>query len=312
MRAWRLWWIAIGPALSLSSTGCSASEATVLDDSEARVPGVEQGGDEDVDDVAAPRAVTVRFRAQVGDATFACGQRYATSGANAAWLTPVDLRFFVRDVRLLAAGGAEVPLVLEARAPWQLEDVALIDFEDASGACASGTPDVNVELTGHAPPGDYVGLSFENGVPEAANHADPATQPPPLQAGSMHWGWLLGYRFLMAEVAGDGDAGERLGSALFHLGSTGCSGAPASGGISCDRQNRNRVRLDGFDPDADEVVVDVLGLFDGIDLRAVTTCHSGGGEECAPFFERAGIDAADGSPRQEQALYRAAPLRGEP
>jgi uncharacterized repeat protein (TIGR04052 family) len=311
MRAWRLWWIAVGSALCLGSAGCSASEATVLDDPDARVPGVEHGGGEGASaEVGAPREVRLRFRAQVGDAAFACGERYPTSGG-APWLTPVDLRFFVRDVRLIAASGAEVPVSLEARAPWQLEDVALIDFEDASGACASGTPDVNVELTGLAPAADYVGLSFANGVPEAVNHADPATQPPPLQAGSMHWGWLLGYRFLMAEVAGAADDGALLGSALFHLGSTACSGAPASGGITCDRQNENRVRLDGFDPDADEVVVDVLPLFEGIDLRTITTCHSGGGEECTPFFERVGV-GADGSPSGEQVLYRSEPWRGDP
>jgi uncharacterized repeat protein (TIGR04052 family) len=150
---------------------------------------------------------------------------------------------------------------------------------------------------------------FSNGVPEALNHADPAGLPPPLQAGSMTWGWLLGYRFLMAEVvARPGDAGAP-GSALLHVGSSACTGNPSQGGVQCARANRNRVRLDDFDPDADEVIVDVARLLSGIDLNALTTCHSSGAE-CAAFFERVGLDLAAGSALDHQELYRVGSFDG--
>jgi uncharacterized repeat protein (TIGR04052 family) len=256
---------------------------------------------------AATRSVRVRFQAQVGSEPFACGQTYVSGLSSASVrFTPADLRLFVQDVALLTSDGNEQPLTLDVRAPWQLEQVALLDFEDGSGACLAGTRELNLEVTGQVPNGDYRGLVFSNGVPEAQNHADPTRLPPPLQAGSMSWGWLLGYRFLMAEVAEVGAADAAVpGSALLHVGSTACSGNPSAGGIACGKPNRNRVRLDDFDPDTDAVIVDVASLFDATDLTQVTTCHSSGAE-CAPFFERVGIELDDGAPTDGQTLYRVA------
>lgn len=257
------------------------------------------------DTSGATRPVSLRFRAVVDGAPFACGTSYLDAAG--VRFTPADLRAFVQDVSLLTADGAEQPVVLDVRPPWQEGTVALIDFEDGSGACAAGTRDVNAEVSGTVPLGDYRGLAFSNGVPEARNHADPATLPPPLQAGSMTWGWLLGYRFLMAEVVAlPGDAGVA-GSALLHVGSSGCSGNPGAGGIHCAKANRNRVRLADFDPDSDVVVIDLAPLFSGIDLSQVTTCHSSG-PECAPFFERVGIDLPAGSASERQLVYHVEPL----
>ncbi len=252
------------------------------------------------------RRVRLRFRATVGSEQFACGSRYvASSGVT---FTPVDLRLFVQDLALLTAAGREQPITLDARAPWQLESVALLDFEDASGACLAGTRELNLEVTGRVPSGEYRGFAFTNGVPEVYNHADPARLPAPLQAGSMSWGWLSGYRFLMAEVAAvsaSADAGTA-GSALVHVGSTACSGSPSGSGVACNKPNRNRVRLADFDPDASVVVVDVGDLFNGTDLSEVTTCHSSG-DACAPLFDRLGLSLDDGSATDQQAIYRVEP-----
>jgi hypothetical protein len=124
----------------------------------------------------------------------------------------------------------------------------------------------------------------------------------------MSWGWLQGYRFLMAEVTAVGAPGAPdtpVGSALLHLGSTACSGNPSAGSIVCTKPNRNRVRLTEFAPDVDVVVVDIAALFEGTDLEQVTTCHSSG-EQCAPLLERVGIDPDDGAAMDGQALYRSA------
>jgi len=255
---------------------------------------------------AGRRSVTIRFRAVVGAERFACGATYVDAAGTG--FTPADLRAFVQDVALLARDGAEQPLALDIRAPWQQASVALLDFEDGSGACGAGTRDVNVEVSGTLPAGDYRGLLLSNGVPEPLNHADPAGLPPPLQAGSMSWGWLLGYRFLMAEVVAlpGGDAAAA-GSALLHLGSSACAGNPSAGGIHCGKQNRNRVLLPDFDPDSDAVVIDLGQLLSGVDLTRVTTCHSSG-PECAPFFASVGVALDTGSSTPAQALYRVEPL----
>jgi uncharacterized repeat protein (TIGR04052 family) len=258
-----------------------------------------------LDAAPAQRPVRIRFRAVVADEPFACGATY--HDANGAAFSGADLRAFVQDVALLDANGVEHPVALDVRAPWQQGSVALIDFEDGSAACAAGTRDVNLEVSGTVPPGDYRGLVFSNGVPEELNHRDPAQLPPPLQAGSMTWGWLLGYRFLMAEiVARPGDGGAP-GSALLHVGSSACTGNPSQGGVACARANRNRVRLDDFDPDADAVLVDLGRLFAGIDLTRLTTCHSSGAE-CEAFFERVGLDLSAGGALDGQELYRVGAL----
>lgn len=262
-------------------------------------------------DSQATQPVRLRFRAQVGSQPFDCGASYAPPGAPAVDFTPVDLRLFVQEPRLIDAFGKEHAIVLDVQAPWQLEDVALLDFEDGSGSCVVGTTDTNMEITGFVPPGEYTGLSFSNAVPERFNHADPATLPPPLQAGGMSWGWLLGYRFVMAEVVATPAGDQERASALLHLGSTGCSGNPSLGTIRCERPNRNRIVLEEFNVERDAVVVDIRELLAEVDLGTETTCHSSG-EECAPFFASVGLATGDGSATAEQTLYRVEPFAPEP
>lgn len=255
--------------------------------------------------------VSLRFRAVVAGEPFACGTTYASSSG--VRFTPADLRFFVQDLALLTPDGEEQPVALDVRPPWQTASVALLDFEDASGACLAGTRELNLEITGRVPRGDYRGAVFTNGVPEELNHADPSRLPPPLQAGSMSWGWLLGYRFLVAEIAaigGGADAGA-LGSALLHVGSSACSGNPSAGGVVCAKRNRNRVRLPALAVEHDVIVVDVAELFGDMNLDAVTTCHSSG-SECAPFFERLGIDLERGAATGGQRIYRVEPSTAGP
>lgn len=254
----------------------------------------------------ARQAVRLSFVARVGDEPFACGTSYRT--ASDAEFTPADLRLFVQDIALIDRDGNEQPMSIDVRAPWQIDGVALIDFEDASAACLAGTRETNIEITGHVAPGDYRGLVFSNGVPTALNHADPSRLPPPLQAGSMSWGWLQGYRFLMAEIAATAASGDAAapGSALLHVGSTACSGNPGTGGIACTKPNRNRVRLPDYDPAGDAIVIDIAELFADMDLASVTTCHSSG-EDCTPLFERLGLDLMNGLATESQRVYRVEP-----
>jgi len=50
----------------------------------------------------ADRAVAIRFRAQVGDRAFACGQEYEGIGVIKSKIRGRDFRFYVSNVRLLA------------------------------------------------------------------------------------------------------------------------------------------------------------------------------------------------------------------
>jgi len=176
--------------------------------------------------------------------------------------------------------------------------VVLLACGPRAGPCLHGDAGANAVVTGRAPPGEYPGVAFKGGVPEALNHADPATLPEPLQAGGMTWGWLLGFRFLRAELAG-----PTQGLGLLHAGSVACTGSPQEGTVTCANPNRSEVRLSGFDPEQSVIVADIGALFSGTDLSTESQCHSSG-EVCAPMFERLGVDLDSGQPLETQSLFR--------
>ncbi len=246
--------------------------------------------------------VTIRFKAKVGAQDFKCGTAYPDQGSTNETVEPRDLRLFVQDVQLLDEQGTAHPVTIDERSPWQAAHVALLDFEDGTGACTNGNANLNDRITGKVDPGTYTGIVFTNGVPEEINHADPATSPPPLTAGGMTWGWLLGHLFIKAEMTSTGDAGVGLG--LLHLGSVGCTNS-ADGGQSnpnqgptmpCKQPNRNQVRLTGFSPETSAIVLDVGTIFAGVDLTANSMCHSMGAS-CPTMFESVGLDYTDGGAR---------------
>jgi uncharacterized repeat protein (TIGR04052 family) len=246
--------------------------------------------------------VIINFEARVGDAAFACDSTYDI-GAPAITAEPQDLRFYVSDVRLLRSDGSEEPVEIVAREPWQLASVALLDFENAQGLCLSGDAATNAIVTGRVLPGEYVGIAFRMGVPEALNHSDPVTLAAPLALGAMSWGWLLGYKFIRAEMVQAGVEEGAPGVGLVHLGSTACSGNPQAGTVVCTNPNRNEVRLTGFDPATSRIVADVAALFAEVDLTQGGLCHASE-EVCAAPFESLGIDLATGQAVEAQTFFR--------
>jgi len=255
-----------------------------------------------------PMAVTIVFKAKVGTQDFACNTTYTGVGATGISVQPADFRFYVQSVRLVDATGKDVPVTLDTRSPWQTPDVALLDFENGTGACATdGNPEMNATVTGTVPPGTYTGIVFENGVPDALNHSDPLTVPPPLQPAPMTWGWLYGYKFIKAELAATGaptgDAAPGYG--LLHLGSVGCEmdGDGGDAGISCSIPDRNEVRLTGYQLGSSIIVADIASIFQGTDLSQDNQCHSGG-PACPPMFAAAGVDLTTGQSLATQAIYR--------
>lgn len=227
------------------------------------VPGTDAGPTDAATD-AGGVALTLQFRAVVGDQPFACGAEYTNVGTSHSTVTPQDFRFYVSDVALIDAQGREVPFTIDEAAPYQGGGVALLDFEDASGACQNGNEPTNTVISGTAPAGVYTAIRFSTAVPLELNHQDPTTLPAPLQAGDMTWGWLYGYKFIKAELLevastvdaathemptaldaggsgmtamdaggmhhgamGDGSA-PMLGAGVLHVGSTACSNAPSA------------------------------------------------------------------------------------
>lgn len=247
--------------------------------------------------------VKLRFHARLGDQPFACGDLVEYRGRTIALR---DLRLFVQDVALVDADGREVPVKLDTRDPWQNAEVALLDFENASGECFA-SEQTNEQITGVVPQGEYRALRFSHGVPEQLNHDDPKTFPAPLRTPGMSWNWLLGLRFVRFEVgevrSDEDDAGTTAGILALHVGSTGCAGNQNEGTIQCKKPNRSRVELRDFQLGTSEIVLDVDPILQGSDLTQTIECHSGT-NICAPMFKALGVDYETGQPSSDQKVFR--------
>jgi len=213
------------------------------------------------DQPAGGTPVEIRFEAVVGSMPFTCfvpdtGAFSNVGAANSPW-TPLDFRFYVHDVQLLPESGPPVTVNLDQDGTWQYRNVALLDFENAGGSCTNGTMLTNTSVRGrvNAPAGTrWAGLRFKLGVPHALNHQNPATAPSPLNLSTLFWAWQSGYKF--ARIDG------RSGTNAFniHLGSTGCTGDPMAGTVTCSEPNRPEYTFMGFDPARNVVVADLARL----------------------------------------------------
>ena len=255
---------------------------------------------------AADQKVAVRFRAMVGGEEFACGQTYSGIGTTASKLSPRDFRFYVHNVALIDEAGKAVPLQLDQDGKWQLDDTALLDFENATGGCVNGTPEMNDRISGTIPTGHYTGLRFTLGVPFNKNHTDLTQQPPPLNLTALAWVWNAGRKFARLDFS---STGMPRGYAV-HLGSTGCTpnevktAPPAQGGAP----NRVDIELRAFNP-SDFVVADLAALLkdSNIDTNQEKTaagCMSSPDDgDCAPLFANLGLPFP-GQQAGKQSFFR--------
>lgn len=266
------------------------------------------GGGSDTPVDTGPRSLSIEFAAVAGSTPVKCGTVVAGLGSGAVDAQVKDLRFYIANVSLVKADGTLVPLTLSANDDWNFakdgQSVTLIDLEDATGTCSAGTPATNVTIKGTVPAGSYTGVQLTLGVPFALNHSDYATATKPLDVQAMAWSWQSGRKFAKIEVTDPaGPAGSWTAKTFnVHLGSTGCTGNPASGEtVSCKAPNRMAFSLSSFNPDTQKIAVDIKALLAGNDITrnaaGAAGCMSGGTDpECAKVFESMAIDwKADGS-----------------
>ena len=240
-----------------------------------------------------PASVVIPFVPVFGAERLACAQ---TAGG----VQLSDLRLYVSDIKLLTQSGDSVDVRLDTTGPWQQPDLALLDFEDGSGACENGTAETNMALRGLVEPDDYHGLQFTVGVPFDRNHADPLQAVAPLGDAAMHWHWRAGYKFIRAGIRTPDDG------FWIHLGSTGCEGTVQN--ISaCRFPNRVTVTLEDFDPAVDAVEIDLESLLENtsLDDGEGTDCSSGPAESsCIAPFRALGIADAPGTQAATQSVFR--------
>ncbi len=224
------------------------------------------------------KTVEIQFAARVGDAPLKCGTSYAGVGLSRASIFLQDYRVYVSAFRLLAKDGREVPVTLIPDQLWQSEQVALLDFEDATGNCNGNGP-TNDRVRGTVPDGEYRGIVFELAVPFAVNHQDPTLAGPPLNFSALTWPWSIGYKFTTIDFdtappaasapaasppaasppAAGADGMDSATGFSVHLGSTECASRGPRGPpqAPCANPNRPVYRFEAFDPDKDLLVMDL-------------------------------------------------------
>lgn len=228
--------------------------------------------------------VEIRFAAQINGQAFECGKSYSGVGTTKSTITPSDFRLYVSQVELLTADGKAVPVSLTQDKTWQLENIALLDFENGQGPCRNGTPATNMSVRGSVPVGNYSGVKFTVGVPFARNHGDPTVSPAPLSSTAMFWNWQGGYKFIKFDTASSGQAaltappaahgGGNASGFSVHLGSTVCASASRTQAPSgCQNSNRMEIRLSDFNPANNVVVIDMGRVLanSNVDINAAGT-----------------------------------------
>ncbi|WP_189403045.1 MbnP family copper-binding protein [Alteromonas halophila] len=105
---------------------------------------------------------------------------------------------------------------------WQTKKVALLKFH---GMCEE-TPEGNTRLLLDASEKLMklaTNLRFTIGLPFEQNHANPLSQPSPLNDSSMFWSWQAGHKFIRLDLTNP----DTQHNFSYHLGSIGCeSDAP--------------------------------------------------------------------------------------
>lgn len=290
-------------------TDAGIDSSVTLDPDAGADSGLEVDAGADPDAGTATQPYTIRFRAMVGSEVATCAGEYGGFGPSADQTGRFkDFRFYVHGIELLRGDGRAEPLVLDEVSPWQRAGVALLDFEDQTGGCANGTPELRTEVVGMATQGEYVGLRFVLGVPFEQNHQDRSTALAPLSLSALFWNWQGGYKFLRADmetVLANPDAGVP-STFNVHIGSTGCDGSPTTGGVTmCTNPNRPTIEFATFDVDANVVEIDYAAIVDDVDLT-FNTPNTGVGcmsaptdPECATVLPSLGIPFGSSAPAMD-------------
>jgi uncharacterized repeat protein (TIGR04052 family) len=248
-------------------------------------------GSEDQKEGGADRSVPVeaqvlRFEAVVAGEPAACDRAYVGLGITKQKVELADARLFLSAIELRDRSGAWQPFQIDGVSPWQDDAVALLDFENQTGACAdSGTPEMNAEIHGHVVVADYDAVRFQIAVPEVLNHQNGALAEAPLNVPGMFWTWQAGYKFLRVDWL---VAGADLPRFNMHIGASG------------KRSNRATITLDGFDQDQ-PIIMDLAALARESDLsenteRTAPGCMAGQEErvDCGPIFRALSLDFETG------------------
>ncbi|MGE0398234.1 MAG: MbnP family copper-binding protein [Kofleriaceae bacterium] len=278
------------------------------------------------DDGKEIRDFNATFEARVGTTPVTCDAVISGLGpAGQHQIGASDLRFYVSNIMLHDHDGGEHPLELDAN-EFQYTSaagsVALIDLTgNTSGTCANsaiafaeGTARTNNTITGTVLDGDFHGISFDVGVPQAVMKdviATKSAEAAPSPLGEMTWGWAGGYRHLVFNFTVMAPGGEH-GEGYLHIGSRDC-GADGQNALEA-QEECGRIytpKVDVAFEEGNTIVFDIKPLLASLDFVSPiydpmtfeqigegpgVECHSApeGQPDCSPILQSLGLDVTTG------------------
>jgi uncharacterized repeat protein (TIGR04052 family) len=218
----------------------------------------------------AAKDVAIQFAAKINGADFNCGQTYPNVGSGSHDYKVNDFRMYLHEAHIHDdATGNTYPIELTQDGTWQLDDVAMLDFED--NCSTNGTPELNTQVRGSVSTPATVDLTatevcFTLGLPADKNHIDSATAESPLNASSMLWAWQVGRKYI--RIDGFGDPTTTNMPFNLHLGAQGCPGSSptAPPDSACTVPNTVEVCIDNFNVASSVVAVDPGFVFEANDV----------------------------------------------
>lgn len=248
--------------------------------------------------------VRVRFAAAVEEEAYRCDRTFAGLGPDDQAISPRELRVYVHGVRLLDRNGDSVGIALAQDAPFQTQDVALLDFGGSERGCDEGGQAGNTEIVGSVPFGEYVGLAFRIGVPDELNHRAIDLSDSPLDDPTLTGGSIQGRVFV--SMAAELTQGDTTFAYELRVGSTNCGIDQTSGLVTCAKPNRANAAFPAFHPRDDEIVFDVGALIArSRPTASAATCSVDTGiGSCIDAFAALGIHHATGAPLASPSIVK--------
>lgn len=278
------------------------------------------------------QTVSIQFAAQANGKDAQCGavNEIANLGTSLKKAEIQDLRFYVSGLGLVNDKGQTVAVTLDKNVNQDF-GVALLDFEDATGAC-TGDAKIHTAITGKIPAGTYTGIKFTLGVPDTfvdssgntivLNHSNTTATTAPLDVAAMAWSWQGGRKFAKIEFQPVGGVINQKGtpettddatvsSWVVHMGATGCTGSDTTG-YSCTNPNLAPVSLPSFNATSQKIVLDIAALLANSDIglnqgKDAVGCMSGTTDkECPAVFDSLGLDLLTGkvSTSKTQTVFK--------
>lgn len=154
---------------------------------------------------------------------------------------------------------------------WQTPDVALLKFHDLCSSPSNANDKIMLDVS-EAFLKLSTSLRFTMGLPFDVNHANPLSQPSPLNDSSMFWSWQNGHKFLRLDLSKNGDTSRKWS---YHLGSVGCESESAvrPPEKSCAYTNRVEFVLPMVQLDSDlDLEVSLADIITKVDINEAPNC----------------------------------------